>query len=57
MTKQEVNTKIFKVLLDEELLNEADAYDITNLQIDVVRVISRVLEDYTLVYTTGIVSE
>lgn len=57
MTKQEVNTKIFKVLLDEELLNETDAYDITNLQIDVVRVISRVLEDYTLVYTTGIVSE
>ncbi|SHJ72177.1 hypothetical protein [Hespellia stercorisuis] len=57
MTKQEVCTKVFKALLDEELLNEADAYDIANLQIDVERVISRVLEDYTLVYTTGIISE
>ena len=57
MTKQEVCTKVFKALLDEELLNEADAYDITNLQIDVECVISRVLEDYTLVYTTGIISE
>ncbi|MDD3138896.1 MAG: hypothetical protein PHX08_07990 [Lachnospiraceae bacterium] len=57
MTKQEVCTKVFKALLDEELLNEADAYDITNLQIDVERVIGRVLEDYTLAYTTGIISE
>lgn len=57
MKKQEVYTKVFKALLDEELLNEADAYDITNLQIDVERVVSRVLEDYTLVYTTGIISE
>lgn len=57
MTKQEVYTKVFKALLDEELLNEADAYDITNLQIDVERVVSRVLEDYTLVYTAGIISE
>ncbi|HKM22179.1 MAG TPA: hypothetical protein VJZ01_09075 [Lachnospiraceae bacterium] len=57
MTKQEVCTKVFKALLDEELLNEADAYDITNLQIDVECVISRVLEDYTLVYTTGIINE
>ena len=57
MTKQEVCTKVFKALLDEELLNEADAYDITNLQIDVERVIRRVLKDYTLVYTTGIISE
>lgn len=57
MTKQEVCTKVFKALLDEELLNEADAYDITNLQIDVECVISRVLEDYTLVCTTGIISE
>ena len=57
MTKQEVCTKVFKALLDEELLNEANAYDITNLQIDVEHVIRRVLEDYTLVYTTGIISE
>ena len=57
MTKQEVCTKVFMALLDEELLNEADAYDITNLQIDVECVISRVLEDYTLVYTTGIINE
>lgn len=54
MTKQEIYTK---VLLDEELLNDADAYDITNLQIDVERVVSRVLEDYTLVYTAGIVGK
>lgn len=57
MTKQEVYTKVFKALLDEELLNEADAYDMTNLQIDVERVVSRVLADYTLVYTAGIINE
>lgn len=57
MIKQEVYTKVFKALLEEELLNEADAYDITNLQIDVERVVSRVLEDYTLDYTAGIISE
>lgn len=57
MTKQEVYTKIFKALLENELLNEVDAYDLTNLQIDVERIIGGVLEDYTLVYTTGIVSE
>lgn len=57
MTKQEVYTKVFKALLDEELLNEADAYDMTNLQIDVERVVGRILEDYTLVYTAGIINE
>lgn len=57
MKKQELYIKVFKALLDEELLNEADAYDITNLQIDVERVVSKVLEDYTLVYTAGIISE
>ncbi len=57
MKKQEVYTQVFKALLDKELLNEADAYDITNLQIGVERVVSRVLEDYTLVYTAGIIRE
>lgn len=57
MTKQEVYTKVFKALLDEELLNEADTYDMTNLQIDVERVVSRILADYTLVYTAGIINE
>lgn len=57
MTKKEVYTQIFKALLDEELLNEADALDNTTLQIDVERVISRILEEYTLVYKAGIISE
>lgn len=57
MKKQELYTQIFKELLQEELLNEADAYDIPSLQKDVERIISRNLEDFTLVYQTGIISE
>ncbi len=57
MIKQEVYTKIFKALLENELLNEVDAYDLTNLQIDVEGVIGRIMEDYVLVYKAGIISE
>ncbi|MDD3138399.1 MAG: hypothetical protein PHX08_05440 [Lachnospiraceae bacterium] len=57
MRKQELYTQIFKELLQEELLNEADAYDIPSLQKDVERIISRHLEDFALVYQTGIISE
>ena len=57
MKKQELFTQIFEELLQEELLNEADAYDIHSLQEEVERIISRNLEDFALVYQTGIISE
>lgn len=57
MKKQELFTQIFEELLHEELLNEADAYDIPSLQKDVERIISRCLEDFVLVYQAEIISE
>jgi hypothetical protein len=57
MKKQELFTQIFEELLQEELLNEADAYDIPSLQKEVELIISRTLEDFALVYQTGIISE
>ena len=57
MKKQELMTQIFEELLQEELLNEADAYDVPSLQKVVERIISRNLEDFALVYQTGIISE
>lgn len=57
MKKQELFTQIFEELLHEELLNEADAYDIPSLQKEVECIISRNLEDFALVYRTGIISE
>lgn len=57
MIKQELYTKIFKELWNEELLNEANAYDIATLQMEVEDVIGKVLEDYALVYKVGIISE
>lgn len=57
MKKKELFTQIFEELLQEELLNEADAYDIPSLRKEVERIISRNLEDFALVYQTGIISE
>ena len=54
MSKQEVYAKIFKALLEAELLNEEGVDD---LQRNVAEVIGKALEDYTLVYTTGIITE
>ena len=54
MSKQEVYAKIFKELLEAELLNEELLDD---LHINVDEVIGKALEDYTLVYTTGIITE
>lgn len=54
MSKQEVYAKIFKALLEAELLNEEGVDD---LQRNVEEVIGKALEDYTLVYTTGIITE
>ncbi|MDD3746888.1 MAG: hypothetical protein PHD70_10505 [Anaerostipes sp.] len=57
MRKTEVYTRIFKELLNEELLNEADVNDIADLQKDVEQIVHNVLEDYTLVYSVGIIEE
>lgn len=57
MRKTEVYTRIFKELLNEELLNEADANDIVDLQKDVEQIVRNVLEDYTLVFSVGIIEE
>ena len=54
MSKQEVYAKIFIELLEAELLNEEGVDD---LQRNVEEVIGKALEDYTLVYTTGIITE
>jgi len=44
-------------MLDHELLNEADAYDISSLQHEAEQIISRHLEDYVLVCRAGILKE
>lgn len=54
MSKQEVYTKIFKALLEADLLNEVDVDD---LQANTEEVIGKALKDYTLVYTIGIINE
>lgn len=57
MRKQEVVTQIFTELLEENLLNEADSYDVTTLKKEVEGIISRKLEDYVFVYRAGILEE
>lgn len=57
MTKQELCREIFEEMLDEGILNEADAYDISFLQKEVEKIISSHLEDYALVCKAGILSD
>ena len=57
MTKKELCRQISDDLLQEDLLNEADAFDIVMLQREVEDLLSRHLEEYTLVWKGGIVAE
>ena len=57
MTKQELCRQIFNDMLDHELLNEADAYDISSLQHEAEQIIIRHLEDYVLVCRAGILKD
>lgn len=57
MRKQKVVTQIFTELLEENLLNEVDSYDVSALKKEVESIISRQLEDYTFVYRAGILEE
>lgn len=57
MTKLELITKAVQELLDEELLNIADTSDMDALEADVTEINSRHLEDFTLVYSNGILTE
>ena len=57
MTKQEFITKMVQSLLSEELLNVADASNVEALTTDVTAIISRQLEDFTLMYSNGILPE
>ena len=55
MTKSEICKRISEELLEEELLNVADASSVESLVQDVTNIISKHLEDYILVYKTGVV--
>lgn len=57
MTKQELITKMVQSMLSEELLNVADASNVEALKTDVTAIISRQLEDFTLMYSNGILPE
>ena len=57
MTKKELCRQIFEDMLNEELLNKADAFDILSLQKEVERLIGRHLEDYVLVCKVGIMRD
>ncbi|MBR1743314.1 MAG: hypothetical protein IJ733_15870 [Lachnospiraceae bacterium] len=57
MTKKELCRQISDDLLQEDLLNEADVYDIVMLRREVEDLLSRHLEEYTLVWKGGIVAE
>lgn len=57
MTKNEICTQICRELLEEELLNVADASNAELLMRDVTNIIGKHLEDYILVYKTGVVEE
>ena len=57
MTKQELITEMVQNLLLTELLNVADASNVEALTTDVTAIISRQLEDFTLIYSNGILPE
>lgn len=57
MTKNEIYTQICKELLEEELLNVADAGSTELLMQDVTNILNKHLEDYILVYKSGVIKE
>lgn len=57
MTKQELCRQIFDSMLDEELLNETDACNISSLQREVEELINKHLQDYVLVYKMGVIDD
>lgn len=57
MTKQELITSITHSLLDENLLNQADFYDVVALVKEVEKVLTGKLHDYTIITTNGIIPE
>ena len=57
MTKKELCRQIFEDMLNEELLNKSDAFDILSLQKEVEGFIGRHLEDYVLVCKVGIMRD
>ena len=54
MTKQELCERIFEDMLDEEIFNEADGYEISFLQSEIETIVKKHLEDYALVYKVAI---
>lgn len=57
MTKKELCRQISDDLLQKDLLNEVDAFDIVVLRREVEDLLSKHLEEYTLVWKGGIVAE
>jgi hypothetical protein len=57
MTKRELCRQIYEDMLEEELLNETDACNITTLQREVEKLIGKRLEDYLLVYKMGVIED
>ncbi len=57
MTKKDLCRQIFEDLLNRELLNESDAFNIALLQQEVERLISGHLQDPAIVCKAGIMSE
>ncbi len=57
MTKQELCERIFEDMLDEEILNEAEGYEISFLQREVETIVKKHLEDYVLVYKVAIIND
>ena len=56
MTKQELCERIFEDMLNEEILNEADGYEILFLKSEIEKIIKKHLEDYVLVYKVAIIN-
>ena len=54
MTKQELCERIFEDMLNEEILNEADGYEILFLKSEIEKIIKKHLEDFALVYKVAI---
>ena len=57
MTKQKLCERIFEDMLDEEILNEADGYEILFLKSEIEKIIKKHLEDFALVYKVAILDD
>lgn len=57
MTKKEIYQNIFEDMVHEEILNMADAYNLSFLQEEVEQIIGKHLEDYVFVYKTAIIND